>query len=136
MAQYLEELGTLKSIDLDEYLSDFRERRAVERLIQLIVDVAVDLNTHILVDEGYPAPSDAYTSFIEAGKHGVLPPDLARSLAPSTGERNIIVHEYETIDDAIVFLSISETLRLYGRYVETVLAYVDQRHRSSRERPT
>ncbi|HHY29812.1 MAG TPA: DUF86 domain-containing protein [Syntrophaceticus sp.] len=43
--------------------------------------------------------------------------------APSTGERNIIVHEYEEIDDIIVYESISESLNLYWQYLESVFEY-------------
>ncbi len=42
-------------------------------LIQLIVDVAVGINSHTLVDEGNPPPEDAYDSFIRAAKYGILP---------------------------------------------------------------
>lgn len=126
LAQYLEELKLLSQITLQEYLNDQRHRRAVERLIQLVVDVAVDTNTHMIVDAGRPAPSDAYTSFIEAGALGALPADLARELAPSTGERNIIVHGYETIDDTIVYESMGQALDLYAKYIAAVVQYVER----------
>ena len=32
------------------------------------------------------------------GELGVLPPDFARSLAPVAGFRNILVHEYLSVD--------------------------------------
>ena len=127
MAQYLDELSLMQGMSLDEYLHDFRGRRAVERLIQLVVDVAVDINTHTVVDEGGPAPDDAYTSFVEAGKLGILPTELVRAIAPSTGERNIIVHEYEDLDDVTVHGSIPETLRLYREYIQAVLEYVGRK---------
>ncbi|HSW09820.1 MAG TPA: HepT-like ribonuclease domain-containing protein [Bacillota bacterium] len=46
--------------------------------------------------------------------------------SPSTGERNIIVHEYETIDDAIVHESVGQTLDLYRKYVAAVLEYLER----------
>ncbi len=127
MAQYLDELASMRPASLDEYLSDVRGRRAVERLIQLIVDVAVDLNTHIVVDAGHPAPDDAHSSFTEVGRLRVLPSGLAGAIAPSAGERNIIVHEYEDLDDAVIYESIGETLRLYREYIRAVLEYVDRK---------
>ncbi|QUL99292.1 MAG: DUF86 domain-containing protein [Candidatus Fermentithermobacillus carboniphilus] len=72
MLEYLNELESMRDISLEDYLKDFRNKRIVERLIQLIVDVAVDINTHIIVDAGRPAPDDAYSSFVEVGKMGVL----------------------------------------------------------------
>ena len=124
---YLQELSTYKDISWEEYTGAFQSRRTVERLIQLIVDIAVDINTHALVDHGYPPPSDSYNSFLEASsKLGLFPESFARAIAPSTGERNIIVHEYELIDDAIIYNSIGETLNFYEDYIKHVNAYVNQ----------
>lgn len=128
MLEYLNELESMRDISLEDYLKDFRNKRIVERLIQLIVDVAVDINTHIIVDAGRPAPDDAYSSFVEVGKMGVLREELALAIAPSAGERNIIVHEYEDIDDVTVFESIDDTLNLYREYVTAVLEYLEKVH--------
>ena len=124
---YLQELSTYKSISWEEYIEAFQNQRTVERLIQLVVDIAVDINTHMLVDEGYAPPSDAYNSFLEASsKLGLFPESFAQSIAPSTGERNIIVHEYEQIDDVIIYSSIGETLSFYEDYIKHVSTYLNQ----------
>ncbi len=124
---YLQELGNYKSISWEEYSGAFQNQRAVERLIQLIVDIAVDINTHALVDHGYPPPSDSFNSFLEASsKLGLFPEPFAQSIAPSTGERNIIVHEYEIIDNAIIYSSIGDMLTYYAEYIKHVNSYLDQ----------
>ena len=121
---YLAELEMMEGVAWEDYMGNFRLRRTAERLIQLIVDVAVDINTHAVVDAGKPPPADAFSSFLEAAKIGMFPRAFAQKLAPSTGERNIIVHDYEDIDDRIVFESISEALALYHQYVKHVSGYV------------
>ena len=123
---YLEELEMMDEITFEDYLSNFRHRRTVERLIQLIVDIAVDINTHAVVDAGSPPPADAYSSFLEVAKIGLLPQAFAKKLAPSTGERNIIVHDYESVDDKIVYESISEALDLYHQYVKYASMYIQK----------
>lgn len=120
LTTYLQELERMEEVTLEAYLGDFRHRRTVERLVQLIVDVAIDINTHAVVDAGKPPPADAFSSFLEAAKVGLFPMVFARKIAPSTGERNIIVHDYESIDDVIVYESISEALELYYQYVKHV----------------
>lgn len=124
MKEYLHELDSFHNMSYSDYVSSFRNKRTVERLIQLIVDAAVDINSHVLVDEGFPPPGDAFHSFIRAGEIGVFPAAFARAIAPSTGERNIIVHEYEAIDDGLVFDSINETLQMYREYVRYYLKYI------------
>lgn len=124
LKQYLTELETMRDITLEEYLQDFRHQRVVERLIQLIVDLAVDINTHAVVDAGNPPPADAFSSFLEVAKLGLISRSLAVKLAPSTSERNVIVHEYETIDNSIVYASIDEALKGYRRYLTQVERYL------------
>lgn len=131
LRQYLYELSTFKIISWEEYMKNFQHQRAVERLIQLIVDVAADINTHAVVDAGNPSPRDSYDSFIQAAKLGMFPPEFARKIAPSTGERNIIVHEYEQIDDGIVYESIVDTLVMYKQYYEYVLRFVEEEQNES-----
>lgn len=124
--QYLNELSTFRNISWEKYMKNFQYQRAVERLIQLIVDVATDINVHAVVDAGKPSPRDSFDSFIQAAKLGMLPLDFARKIAPSTGERNIIVHEYEQIDDGIVYDSIADTLVVYKQYYDYVLSFIEK----------
>lgn len=125
MKGYLQELRTYEALSWDDYIAGFQHRRTVERLIQLIVDVAVDINTHTLVDEGRNPPKDAYNSFIDAADLGMMPKSFARQIAPSTGERNIIIHEYEQIDDAVVYQSIKDTLSLFDQYIDYIKVFLD-----------
>jgi len=50
--------------------------------------------------------------------------DFALKIAPSTGLRNILVHEYEEIDDEIVYFSISTCLQFYLEYMELINRYL------------
>lgn len=123
LKQYLDELALIAQHSYEEYSENFLLRRSAERLIQLLVDVATDINTHALVDAGFPPPPDAYTSFLDVVKINLLPADFAKKIAPSAGERNIIVHEYDNIDDMIIYESISEALEMYGEYARYVEAF-------------
>jgi uncharacterized protein YutE (UPF0331/DUF86 family) len=58
------------------------------------------------------------------GELGVVPPDLAHSLAGSAGLRNRLVHEYETIDDARVLDAITTLLETYPRYIQALETYM------------
>ncbi len=118
LKDYLTELKLHSDISWEEYRDNSLYRRSVERLIQLIVDVAVDINTHCIVDSGGSPPSDSYQSFLKGAEIGLYPIEFAEQIAPSTGERNIIVHEYEDINDRLVYESISDVLHWYSEYVE------------------
>ncbi|MBM7557639.1 type VII toxin-antitoxin system HepT family RNase toxin [Halanaerobacter jeridensis] len=126
LIQYLDELKAVQDYTLEEYLDNYFIKRTTERLIQLIVEVATDINGHIIVDEGHNPPHNYYQSFIKLGQLNLINEDLAQKLAPSTGLRNRLVHEYEEIDDQIVFESIETTLELYRQYIKEIKDLVEK----------
>jgi uncharacterized protein YutE (UPF0331/DUF86 family) len=110
----------------DEYLRDLCKRKATERLLQELIEAAIDINTHIVVGSGYAPPDDYYQSFIRAGELGFLSPGLAEKLAPSAGLRNRLVHEYDRIDHAIILKPVSMAQELYPRYIEEISDFLSR----------
>lgn len=121
---YLEELEPFKDISFEEYKKDYVKKRAVERLLQLIVEVASDISSYVLVESGKAAPKDYYDSFIRAPEVGLLSADLAEKIAPSAGLRNRLVHEYGDVRDDIVFKSIPKALEHYTTFISEVNAFL------------
>jgi len=124
LREYLEELQPFVKISLQDYLNDYKNKRTVERDIQLIVECATDINTHILVETKESSPKDYYSSFTELAKLHVLSHNFALSIAETAGLRNRLVHEYEEIKDAIVYRNIKKVLSLYQEYIEHVIKYL------------
>lgn len=116
LSQYLAEFETLAACDLATYQRDFVKRHAIEKLIELIVEVASDINRHILDVHNAVPPQTYYSTFEEMGNLGVLPASLAVSLAATTGLRNRLVHGYEKVQHEIVYHSLKSFLRNYKRY--------------------
>lgn len=116
----LDDLRPYQGFTADDLLSDRTARYVVERILSSLVDVAVGLNSHILVASGRPAPDDQRSSFIEAAALGALDKALAERLAPSAGLRNVLVHEYAEIDLVKVAAAITEALQDFGSYVTAV----------------
>lgn len=85
--RYLRELEVHRGISLEQYLTGGDRLRAIERLLQLIVEAAADINTHIVTEvEGAP-PTDYRDSFEAMIRCGVIPGDLGGRLKPSAGLR-------------------------------------------------
>lgn len=87
----------------------------VERLLELLVQVAVDILGHDLAKAGV-VPESYRKTFLEAGRHGILPADLAAALADAGGMRNILVHLYEEIDYAVVSSAIDRALADFAQF--------------------
>ena len=121
---YYEELKNLSTISLEEYKRNSIYRRAIERTMQLIVECATDINNMLLRMNGSKGASDYFNSFIDIAELNVIPVEFALQIAPSTGLRNILVHEYEEIDDTIVYHSINMCLKHYLKYMDLINKYL------------
>ncbi len=63
------------------------------------------------------------------GELEVIPDELSRELAPSAGSRNILVHEYDTLDDGLILEAVGKARRLYREYIKAIGEYMKRRER-------
>lgn len=92
-------------------------RAAAERLLQVSVDLAVDVNAHLAAGVLGRAPTAGRESFGAMAEAGILSPGLADLLAPSAGLRNVLVHRYVDIDVHLVTRAVADILDLMPRYI-------------------
>lgn len=125
MLKYISRLQQMEGTTLNDYLSDFDKQLIVERLLQLLVEVASDINAYLLVGVHGKTPESYFDSFIEAGKKRIIDPEFAQGLAQASGLRNRLVHQYEEIDHSIVFEAINEALTQFPIYIRQIVNYMD-----------
>lgn len=126
LLKYYRELQEIAgTLTVQEYLTQLAVRRAVERQIQLIVETSTDVNNMILKHLHKQPSKDYFNSFIDLAENEVIDMAFALDIAPSTGLRNILVHEYTKIDDTTVYHSIQSVFINYRRYLKDVAAYLN-----------
>lgn len=120
----LDELKELSEIPFEKFVENFKNIRSAERNFQLIVDIAIDINSQIVVEKGKKTPDTYRQSFLELGKLKILPPKLAQSLALTASLRNILVHEYDFEEDYKKFYdSAKKSLNPYKEYCRFIYEY-------------
>ena len=128
MIENLKALEPIKEMTRDEYIQDLYKRKATERLLQELIEAAIDINTHIIVQTGNAAPDDYYESFIKLGELKIISADLAEKLAPSAGLRNRLVHEYDQLEHSLVLDSVSMAEEMYADYIKEIEGYISGKH--------
>lgn len=113
IVENLKVLEPIKQMGKDEYIRDVYKRKAAERLLQELIEAAIDINTHVIVQTGNQAPDDYYESFMKMGELRILQMDLAEKLAPSAGLRNRLVHEYDVLEHSLVLDAVRTAEDLY-----------------------
>jgi uncharacterized protein YutE (UPF0331/DUF86 family) len=81
---------------------DIRERRFVEHTLQLAIQAALDVASHIVSDERLGEPATNRDLFDLLYQSGYLTESLTGTLRNMAGFRNILVHGYDTVDLGIV----------------------------------
>lgn len=120
----LKALDLIKDMTNEEYIEDLYKRKATERLLQELIEAAIDINIHIIVQSGNSVPDDYYESFIKAGELKVISIELAERLAPSAGLRNRLVHEYDLLEHSMVLDAVRTAEKLYPEYIKEIEKYI------------
>jgi uncharacterized protein YutE (UPF0331/DUF86 family) len=114
----LRELRTLA--DPSQIESDVRERRFVEHTLQIAIQAALDVASHIVSDQRLGEPKTNREMFERLARAGWLSEDLARSLQRMVGFRNILVHGYTAVDPAVVRDVVEHHLGDLDAFVEAI----------------
>lgn len=124
IVENLKALEAVNDMTLEEYKDDIFRRKATERLLQELIEAAIDINTHLIVQAGKRVPDDYFESFVKAGEYNILPRGLAEKLAPSAGLRNRLVHEYDVLEHSMVLEAVNSTEDLYPKYLKAIEDYL------------
>jgi uncharacterized protein YutE (UPF0331/DUF86 family) len=81
---------------------DLREERFVEHTLQLAIQAALDVGSHIVSDERLGEPETSRDVFRLLGRAGYVSAELLGRLEQMAGFRNVVVHLYQDVDLAIV----------------------------------
>ncbi|RLD16091.1 MAG: hypothetical protein DRI36_06185 [Caldiserica bacterium] len=111
----LKEIAKMKK---EDFLKDIINQTLVERYLERIIGRMIDINYHVLTETGNPAPKDYYTSFIEMGKKKFISFSLSQELAQFAGLRNIIAHEYNSIDYEKLWKGMRKFLKIFPEYLK------------------
>jgi len=123
----IDELEAILSKSFSDFEKDIVSIRAAERNFQLIVDIASDINTQILLEKGEKTPDTYRQSFIAISNTGILPNKFARELSISASLRNILVHEYDFEEDFKKFYNSAKSfIPAYRNYAKKMYLYIKE----------
>lgn len=86
----------------DRVETDIRERRFVEHTLQIAIQAALDVASHVVSDERLGEPRTNRELFDLLAAAGWLSLELAATMRRMVGFRNIVVHGYTAVDPAIL----------------------------------
>ena len=103
LSERLARLKPLQAKSRDDFSEDAYLRDIVERNLEVAAQCCIDLSHRIIAIEQAVKPRDYYEAILQMGELGVMPVPFARQIAPIAGFRNILIHEYLSVDWDEVF---------------------------------
>jgi uncharacterized protein YutE (UPF0331/DUF86 family) len=120
----LQELSRPAASNAAALTTDSMLRAAVERWLQVAVEACVDIATHVIGDEGWTPPGNARASFQVLAGHNLIPLDLAQRLGLAASLRNLLVHDYATINLERLAATVRDDLGDLRRFAELASAWI------------
>ncbi len=115
------ELGELLALPFSEFKSKFTNIRSAERNYQLLIELASDINTHLIAELGGETPDTYRESFKKMTELSVLDKKYMSDFVKSSNLRNILIHEYDFDEDNFIFYkSAKEFMPLYEYYIVSI----------------
>lgn len=87
---------------VDRLRADLRELRFVEHTLQIGIQAALDVASHVVSDQRLGEPRTNRELFTLLQRAGWLPEPLTGRLEQMAGFRNVLVHGYAEVDLAIL----------------------------------
>ncbi len=120
----LHELRTMASVD--RLRDDVREKRFVEHTLQIAIQSALDVASHIASDQRLGEPETNRALFQLLARADVISTDLSERLAEMAGFRNVLVHGYDDVQVQIVEDVVRNHLGDLDEFVASVKRALDR----------
>ncbi len=108
--KFLDELDKIMPKKLENYKNDNFVKAACERYFEKIVESVNDLAFIIISLKKLEMPQDDVDAFRILAENKIITENLCKKLKQAKGMRNVIAHQYGSVDDEIVFNSLAEEL--------------------------
>ena len=130
----LSNLEPLAAFTFTQLAQDPIKYSALERLLERIITRAIDVNNHCLAElaKGSEPIRSYYETFLRLADLGVYPENFAKEIAPSAGLRNVLVHEYDQVDQRQVWQSLGKALAQYAQYCNYLITFLEKNESAGR----
>jgi uncharacterized protein YutE (UPF0331/DUF86 family) len=123
----LKRLEVFSDLSIDQIAKDFIKFAALKNILMETIGRAIDINQHLISELSRPeieAPKTYRETFLLLEDLKVLPKDFAEDISKSAGLRNVIVHEYNNLDKAIIYKKVGDAIIQYVKYCDYVIKFL------------
>ena len=105
----------------DQYQRSLNTKDIAERNIQVAIETCLDISKVIISENDLPEPEDNKRVFKVLAEAGILDEACLHFLIPMAGTRNILVHGYDQVDDAIIYGALKKRLDDFDLFLKNIV---------------
>lgn len=122
--QFMRELETTSFDTLEEFQSDLVRKRFIERNIELAVEQVMDICRHLVAGLNLREPETYADCFDILHEQKIIPAESLDIFKSMARYRNLLIHAYDGIDDAVTYGIYKQKLGDFRRYIEIMRRYM------------
>lgn len=124
------DLAAFPARNLLAFKKDVMLQKAVEKVLEEMVQICLDIGKHIVADEGMSLPDSNAGIFDVLKANGVISATTVSVMKKMIGFRNVLVHMYEKIDVESVYVNYTKRLSDFNVFSAEVAKYLGRRRKS------
>jgi len=121
----------LKINSFEDYLSSKEHIDIAERNLQVAIESCLDIGKIIIANQNLREPEDNKGIFFILCESGLIDKSCLSFLIPMAGTRNILVHGYDRVDDALVYGIIKRHLSDFEKFLTQIYSLINNENFSS-----
>ncbi len=121
---YIKQIQEYSAITVKEYSKDWKLQRIVERTLQMMIELCVDIANHIIADEKFRVPTSYSDTFQVLEEEDLISDKQCNTMKKMAQFRNIIVHHYDRIDETIVVNILRQNVKDFLKYRDSILKII------------
>ena len=113
-----------QGISEEDFLKSYKDQDVVDRNLQLAAEVIFDIANHIIAEKGFELPNSLEETLPILQKHQILSEELGQRLKGLGRFRNLLVHEYLTIDYRRVYSYLKNNLPDFESFAKEIMVFL------------
>lgn len=112
---------TLEELESNQDIQDLISHR-----LHTAVEAAIDIASHLISSLGLFQKEEARDLFIELAGNKIISKDLAYNLGKACGLRNLIIHEYGSLDFSKLYYDYKDDLKDLEEFIREIYLYLEK----------
>lgn len=129
LREYIGFLKELQTVSREDVINDFKIRGAVERYLQVSIECMIDVGNEIISSLQLQRPERYRDIPYILANAGVIPKDYAETMASMVGFRNLLVHDYASINLDLVYEFLQTKLSDLNAFIKHIAKWLEGKAR-------